>query len=499
MRLLRSVLLCLPLASLLACTAGGDPEDSDALPPNLLFVSIDTLRADVLGCYGSEAGASPVLDGLAERGLRFASAWAHSPKTAPSHMTMFTGLPPRAHGLGNQRSSGAQTLATSVTTLAESLGRAGYRTGAVTSGGNIKGYLGFERGFDHLDEKPGQPPGKLQRMGDWIRSAASPAEGQAARPWFALFHTYAVHDPYLPPKKFRKRYADPDYDGGIVGDPVELSKRVQGGEDLAPWATSHAKAAENFWARVDQDDATDLAYLRQLYLAGVASFDFQLGRFLDELGAEGLLDNTIVVVTSDHGEEFGEHGDTRHNSVWREHLHVPLLVILPDSMQLDPALARGRVVEPAVRHMDLMPSILELLGLDATGLVDHTMLGESWAAWVHDPAAEEPGRPVYGEHRSRLEEPLDIWSLRADGFLMIQAEPGAEPVLVDLAANGLELVDGELVPGALDPADPKYAELKDLQLQLLGRFQSSAEHIGVGTGVELSPEARAELEALGYL
>ena len=493
-RLLRALLVG-PLALAAACGAAGD----EPLPPNLLFVSIDTLRADAVGAYGRDWDGTKALDALAARGVTFTSAWAHSPKTAPSHMTMFTGLPPRTHGLGNQRSSGAQSLSDKVTTLAETLQRAGFHTGAVTSGGNVKGYLGFERGFDSFDERPSQPPQKLERMTAWIRDAATPAPGEAPRPWFAFFHTYAVHDPYLPPKKYVRKYTDPDYTGDIVGDPVELARQIRDGDDRAPWAETHAKAAENFWMRVDVDDPADMAYLEQLYLAGVAAFDFQLGRFLDELEAEGLLENTIVVVTSDHGEEFGEHGDTRHNSVWRQHLHVPLVVVVPPGLVRDPALVTGREIDAPVRHMDLMPSLLELLGVDPEGLVDQAMLGESWAPWLADPAAEDPGRPVYGEHRSRLETPLDLWALRQGDRLLIQPRPDGVPLLLDLATNALELrADGGL-PGELGPDHPDHALLLDLQKQLLGRFQREAGEVGVGAGIELSPEARAELEALGYL
>ncbi|MDF1797669.1 MAG: sulfatase [Planctomycetota bacterium] len=495
---MRSILRLLLGAGLLAL-GGSCGSEPDELPPNLLFISIDTLRADALGSYGATWGGTPYLDSFAEANLRFASAWAHTPKTAPSHMTMFTGLPPRAHGLGNQRSSGNKSVSEDISTLAEVLSAAGYRTGAVTSGGNVKGYLGFERGFEVFNEKPNQPPGKLADMQSWIRGAASPEPGQAARPWFAFFHTYAVHDPYLPPKQFIKKFVEPGYTGKILGDPISLSKAIREGEDLAPWAESHAKAAENFWARVDADDPADLEHLRQLYLAGVAGFDFLLKGFMADLEAAGLLENTIVVITSDHGEEFGEHGDTRHNGVWREHLHVPLLVAVPDSVRGGPDPDRnGRVIDAPVRHMDLMPSLLDLMGLEPEGLVSHAMLGESWAAWVDDPGAVTGGRAIYSEHRSKLERPLDLWSLRYGDHLLIQPEPGADPLLIDLGLNALELGAAAGFPGLLDPDSPTYAELLDLQRRELGRFQREAEDIGAGPGVELDAAARAELEALGY-
>lgn len=489
--------------ALASCEAHEEP---DSLPPNLLFISIDTLRSDALGSYGGTWEATPFLDQFAAAGTRFASAWSHTPKTAPSHMSMFTGLPPRVHGIGNQRSSGNQELSADITTLAEALATEGYRTGAVTSGGNVKGYLGFARGFEVYDDSPKNLPKKLGDAKAWIEGVA-PGGTPPSRPWFFFFHTYAVHDPYLPPAKFRKRFVEPDYAGEIIGDPVRLQKAIKS-DDRAPWASSHQKAAENFWARVDMDEPADLAHLHRLYMAGVASLDFQLKKFLMGLESEGLLENTVVVLTSDHGEEFGEHGQTRHNQLWQELLHVPLIVHVPgDRVAEATGPFAGRVVEGAVRHMDLAPSLMDLMGLDGGPLFKQDFLGESWAGWLGDPALEELDRPVLSEHRSKLERSLDLWSLRRAGELVIVAEetpgqgPWDPPRYLDERSDPTDMlsVAGDGLPGqpalGLDLALP----LLDLHTHELGRFQRAAMAFGAGKGVELDEETRAELEGLGYL
>lgn len=467
------------------------------MPPNLLFISIDTLRADALGAYGGTWDATPFLDRFTDAGLRFDSAWTHTPKTAPAHMSMFTGLPPRVHGVGNQRSSGNQSLSAGITTLAEALQAAGYRTGAVTSGGNVKGYLGFERGFEVYDDAAKNLELKLRDASQWI--ARTEAETAGARPWFFFFHTYAVHDPYLPPTKFRDRFASADYAGEIIGDSQALQRAVKT-DDRAPWASSHQKAAENFWQRVDPDSPEDMRYLHELYMASVASLDFQLRRFMNELDKAGRLENTLIVLTSDHGEEFGEHGSDRHNQLWSELLHVPLVVHLPGEPLVPPdtGFAGPRAIGGTVRHMDLVPSLVELLGVEGEVAFQQAFLGESWAAWLADPELADD-RPALAEHRSRLEEPLDIWALRHAGELVILPAPDDYVRFVDRRENPAELSPDGAWPGIPAEGLPQAAALLDLWKRELGRFQTAAGLFGAGEGIELDPETRAELEGLGYL
>jgi arylsulfatase A-like enzyme len=441
-------------------------------PRDLLLLSIDTLRADALGSYGNRRGTSPFLDDLARRGVRFASAWSHSPKTAPSHMTMMTGLEPRVHGVGNLKTVGSPTLGPEATTLAEVLAAEGYRTAAFTDGGNVQGDLGFARGFElYVARKADAWGPRAGMVREWVSSVP---EGQ---PWFLFFHTYHVHDPYFPPPAIAARFCDPDYGGRIIGD-RDVLEAAMATEDLGASFEGHTKLLANYWGRVDHDAPEDLRHLHDLYLASVADLDSKLSRLFGWLEEQGHLDRALVVVTSDHGEEFGEHGDVRHEQLWRELLHVPLMLRFPGDRHA------GRVIQAGVRHTDLMASVLELIGLDP-GLPD---LGESWAPWLEDPALETD-RPSYAEHRSRRDSDLDLWALREAGRLLHESR------------SGLQLFDRVTDPQELAPLeDPTERErLLDAQRRELARLAALAGRYSSGAGTELSDAVRAELEALGYL
>ncbi|MEO0652352.1 MAG: sulfatase, partial [Planctomycetota bacterium] len=312
---MRALAIALLSGLLLAACGSGDPEP----PRNLLLLSIDTLRADALGSHGSERGASPFLDRWAERGVRFASAWSQSPKTAPSHMTLLTGLAPRVHGVGNFETAGSASLGPRATTLAEVLSAEGFATGGFTDGGNARGSLGFNRGFEHfVSSKPKTWESRTQQVRTWL------TELDGRQPWFLFLHTYAIHDPYFPPPEVAARFVDPGYEGAIIGDRAALEAAMEV-EDLVPGMEGRMRLLGNYWGRVEMESAADMRYLHDLNLAGLADLDRKLERLFGWMEERGLLDDTLVVITSDHGEEFGEHGKLRHDQLWRELTHVPLL------------------------------------------------------------------------------------------------------------------------------------------------------------------------------
>ena len=278
-----------------------------------------------------------------------------------------------------------------------------------------------------------------------------------------------------------------DYDGEIIGDSVLLQNAIYNeGDDRAKKATGGAKLVKNYRARVDEKSAKDMRHLSELYTAGVSHMDSKVGPFLAELESSGLLDNTIIILTSDHGEEFGEHGMLRHSQLWNENLHVPLLVRLPDAAH------GGDQIDAPVCHMDLMPSPLELM--DVAG--PEVMLGESWAPWIGNPDAVDSTRLVFGETRSLARNPLDLWSVRQGGRLVIKPFGAEQPLYFESYGDSALGVDGGLpvLEGAAQSAD-----LMDLWRRELGRFQALVGEFGAGVGSELDSETRAELEALGYL
>ena len=465
--------------ALCACSTG----EADPGARHLLLISIDTLRADALSMYGNPRGTSPRLDAWAAEGAVFESAWTHSPKTAPAHMSMLTGLPPRVHEVGNLGTAGASSLSEDVSTLAEVLSEAGFLNAGFSGGGNVAGEMGFDRGYADWLDRPGPLASRLAQAYRWLETEALDHREDGGR-WHLFFHTYHVHDPYLPGRAYLERFVDPDYGGELIGDREELERRIAEGDDRAPNAAPSKQLVSNFWRRFRHGNEADLAYLEDLYLAGVAEADQEFGRFLTRATERGLLDGALVVITSDHGEEFGEHGQVRHEQLWREVSHVPLVVRTPDGLG-----AGLRVPEP-VRHVDLLPSVLALLGVPDWGpLGSPVRLGESWAGWLSgDPRGLE--RAVFAEHRSRREHDLDLWSLRVE----------------DRAWHRAKHVSG-VYDVTLDPDEQR--PLEDPELWAVGERNAASErarldllaaqYAPADTEAVLDEARRAELEALGYL
>lgn len=297
---------------------------------NVLLITIDTLRADRVGAYGNPSGLTPTLDRLAESGLRFEAAFTPVPMTLPAHASILTGLEPFNHGIRNNTAFRlGQTP-----TLATMLKNAGYRTGAFVGAFVLNAGFGLNRDFDVYDDRFGRagetadfhaaerPAERVIRPAtEWILGSTSATDSAAvttegpgrARPWFAWVHLYDPHAPYQAP---------PDYRLG-----------------------------------------------RSPYDAEVAYTDAMIGRGLDKLRAAGQLDRTIIMVVADHGEALGEHGEAAHGLfAYDSTLRVPMILTAPGM----PA----QVVRTPVANVDLVPTVLELLGLAIPSRLDgRSLLG----------------------------------------------------------------------------------------------------------------------------
>jgi arylsulfatase A-like enzyme len=382
-------------------------------------------------------------------------------------MTLLTGLYPVAHGVMNLGDGPDLALSRDVRTMAELLTAEGYLTGAHTAGGHVSQVLGFDRGFGSYSQG-----GSVEAI---FARAASLAEQFVTRraSFFIFVHTYQIHDPYVPPSRFQI-FSDQTYSGAIVGDGEEL-RRLAGDE----WSRQH----EVYWSRVRHDDPHDLQRLQDLYDASILYTDVQLGRLLDRLRSSGAYDDSLIIVLSDHGEEFGDHGGYLHNTVYEEILRVPLIIRFPRERG---SAWRGHRVADVVRLVDVLPTILEYLRLPAP----RQLQGESFLSLIHRPGTGRT-RPVWAQW-PRLKKPGPE-SLRLEHWKLIENGRSAGVQLFDLVTDPRELRDlasAEAVQ--VGRMREILARLSALSLEL--RAGSAA-----GEAVAISPELEQQLRALGYL
>ncbi len=296
------------LALLGGCGSSSEPESQgrgELRPLNLILVTIDTLRADHLGCYGYGAVKTPNLDAIAARGALFENAVAPTPLTPPSHASMFTGQYPNVHGV---RNTGGFVLQSSSITLAEVLRDRGWDTAAFVGAAVLKKMIGLDQGFAVYDDEMPKPSAADQReyperpAGAVVDRALAWIEKQSGRPYFVWVHVFDPHIPYEPPAPFDEQYRSNPYDG-------------------------------------------EIAYT-----------DRELGRLFQAIEKKSRAGDTIVAVLADHGESLSDHGEYTHGIfLYDSTLHVPFLLA-------GPGVPAGVRVKQQVRVIDLLPTVLELMG-----------------------------------------------------------------------------------------------------------------------------------------
>jgi arylsulfatase A-like enzyme len=455
--------LCVALvvAAAVACGAdagGGTGTGSRGTPPNVLVIVVDTLRADHLGCYGHDRPTSPSIDGLAASGVRFEHAYSAAPWTMPAVASMLTGLPPAAHAVETLR----HMLPDNATTLAERLSEHGYATAAVVSHMLVSSRYGFDQGYEVFDEREAQghdhvsTPGVTATASALLRLLAG-----GERPFFLFVHYFDPHFNYLPHAEF-------DFAPTSVG----TLDGTQGIEELR--------------ARLDELTPQEFAFLTDLYDEEIRLTDDGVGVLMGQLDALGLADSTLVVLTADHGEEFGERGWLGHvNSLHDELVRVPLIVRRPGERR------RNVVVPAPVSTMALAPTVLDLLGL---AVRSESFLAPSLRRWLEDPSADAPG-PVYSAVNMARLEPGDPRLARLSGVVHWPHK------LVHDEAHGTRrlyhLVDD---PGELDDIASERPGVAAFMGTLLEAWARDAEARSLFHSVlPLEPADEALLEGLGYL
>jgi arylsulfatase A-like enzyme len=323
------------LTAVIALVAGCGPAKDISTSYNVVLISIDTLRADHLGCYGYDLDTSPNIDRFARDGIVFENAYSTAPKTPESHMSMFTSLYPSVHRVFTiTDESKVNVLDSAATTFPEMLKQNGYTTVGIHGGGFMDGKFGFDRGFD------------VYRMGGQAGAERWLKENGGKNKFFLFYHTYHVHDPYTPRSPFDTMF-DPDYSGDIVHDRTQLMEMSATG-----W---YSDFSETFWSFVDKEDPRDVEHLVALYDGEIREMDTELGQLFRAI--ERYAPHTIVILLSDHGEEFGEHNSGfLHSQMYDETLHVPLIVKHPEY-------PGGQRISNRVSLVDLAPTILDMLSV----------------------------------------------------------------------------------------------------------------------------------------
>jgi|SRR5579862_1524248 len=395
--------------------------------PNVVFITIDTLRADHLGCYGYKEIHTPNIDALAAHSVRFERAYTPVPVTLPSHTAIFTGTYPTYSGMHD---FSGNKLSPKQPTLASVLKEQGYVTGAVVASAVLDSRFGLNHGFDfyydHFDFNRLQESNleDMERPGNVVADVALDWLGKNSRSKFFLWmHLYDPHYPYHPPAPYSEQYKDHLYDGEI------------------------------------------------------AFADAQVGRLIAFLKAKDLYQNTLIVLTGDHGESLGEHGEKTHGFfIYNATLHVPVIIHLPGAMT-------GQVAPELVSLTDLMPTVLQVLKID----VPSDVQGRSLASLLST-KKDRDSRNLYAEtFLPRLHfNWSELRSVETEKYQFIEAP---KPELYDLAS---------------DPGETRnlYADKKAVAAELQARLDvlihqySADQELAEKTG--LDPALMERLKSLGY-
>lgn len=359
-------LLTMLLLSMLLAAQRMPGATSAPKAPDILLVSIDTLRADHVGCYGHPLNTTPTIDRLAREGIRFTRAISQSSWTLPVHASMLTGLYPIQHGCTYLRAPSLAYLAPKVVTLADTLREQGYTTLAVTSCEFVSPAYGLDQGFDVFNYQPTNAQARVD-------AALRLLEAHDARPYFLFLHLFDPHDPYCPPPPYREMFVPPGEADDVTG---RVNHKLGRPADMVP-------------------DERTLDVLRRLYDAEIRYVDDQLARIVSRLEARGTLDDTIVVVTSDHGESFGENGVMFHGtSIGNPEVHVPLIVRYP--RRIAAGSEETAVVEASV---PIKATLLHLAGVGAASRHEGRLPLPSDGSPGAGPAHSEtvlPAVPLFG-------------------------------------------------------------------------------------------------------
>jgi len=496
-------------AALIGCNRHDGKSRMDL--PNIILISLDTLRADHLHCYGYEKEISPAIDAMAAGGVLFEKAYAQSAWTLPSHVSMFTSLYPSSHGVTTRK----RKIPENMNLLSEILKTRDYRTASFNGSLFVSAKFGFDKGFDLYEEIPirkGDVATICNRMLSWI-------EENHQDPFFIFFHTYEIHRPFSPPDPYKEAYVPSEPFARQTASRIVL--KVLEEEPLTLEEVGFLKALrfcrENEtvfnWIKASEDHGDTLSdreikmklvdilateyemeddvladwrenktgspvytYLLENYDAEIIFTDHQISRLMDLLRRLELQEKTLIVLTSDHGEEFSEHGGLGHGKTcYNEVIQVPLIFYFPG------CLPAGTRIRTNAALIDLPPTILEVAGID----IPEAYQGISLLPLIEKP--REIQRLIFSEN---MQEGATYWPVVViDGDWKFHYDqknnrPG-------------ELYHLGLDPGEVDNLAGTNHTVRDrLEVEVTAHLKK-AQSTGIAL-TEQSGEIQRQLKALGY-
>lgn len=467
------------VAAMLGCDA------TDARPPSVLLITVDTLRADRLGAYGYRLPTSPSIDRLAAQGIRFADCSVQWPKTWPSMASMLTGAYPKTTGIKLQQ----RRLPDAHLLLPEVFRAHGYRTGAVVANVNLGQRFGFGQGFDHFVESWKEAwereagaaafinaPGKVKRYTDartvTDQGLAFLSELDARKPFFLWLHYMDPHGPYLPPEPYQERFV-----GEYPAEPVPLTALPEYQRQTPPGS---------------DEPIADLAFYRAQYDREVRYLDDELGRLMGEITALGVKSQDLLLaLTADHGESLSEHGYLLEHGLfpYQAAAHVPLILVQ------EGRLPAGRVVEAPVGLVDLPPTLLDLAGIE----VPATFEGRSLRGLLVGGEEAGSGPPDHVFMESGYREATQL-SVREGSWKLIQVRSPEDRAL--MKGESWELYDLHRDPAETENIAAQHPAVVDRLGAVLAKWYQGGPRWTEGEAIDpasLSPAEREMLRALGYV
>jgi arylsulfatase A-like enzyme len=440
------ILLILILLGFMSCKRA-QPICTDA---NIIFISIDCLRTDHLGRYGYSRNTSPHFDRFVDDAVLFNTCISQCTSTLASHSSMLTSLIPEHHGAFFTRNL---ALPAEVQTMAEILKENGYKTVSFNDGGQIAPRFALNQGFDLYESTSPQRKYRKYTFRRIVKKSMDWIERNPQEKFFMFLHTYETHHPYEPKKEDLELF-EQDYSGKLPDYiSVDLINRINRG--------------------TVQIDDQDLQHLINTYDAEIKSMDRSLGRFLEFLKEKGLYEDTIIIFTSDHGEEFGEHEliATHSNSLFNEQIRVPLAIKFCDSQY------SSREIDSLVRSIDILPTMLEAVGVESSAPFE----GVSLAPLIQGKTDNLELLAI--SQRDMRETKPEFWSIMNEKWKLYNGK------LYDLENDPQELID-------------QSADHADLKAMLWKHAEDYLEKDPVQTSnekVKLSDGLKEKLKSLGYI